>query len=212
MAAAGCAMVPTYYGYAIKTAQQIGKPLPPITFETTLRGGFRTAPNIAFTVATQMTVQDIFQKIFSKKTADPSIPVILGSSGISGIVCSPLLAGFNGQTMNKPFFESVKSTTLKQTIAISFREASFIASVKVNEPLQLISKRKWGDQKWLAYATAFVSGSLGSIVSHPADTLLTLLQTEKPIQISHLMKGHWARTLATGFYVIIFEAILNERR
>jgi len=207
MVAAGGAMAFTYYGYAAKTARQIGKAVPPINLETTVGGGFRTTPNVAFTVATQMTVQEFFQKIFSPKTAEPSFPVILASSGIAGIVCSPLLAGFNGQTMNQTFFESLKSTTWGQSVAISFREASFIASLKLITPLSAFTKEKWGDKKWVNYGTAFVSGSLGSIISHPADTILSLLQTGEKIRFSRLMRGVSSRTLATGVYVMIFDAL-----
>lgn len=196
----------TCYGYIAKNAEQERKAFPKINFETTLKGGFRTAPNIGFTVATQMTIQNIFQKTFSPNT-DPSLPMTVVSSGIAGIICSPLLAGFNGQTRNKPFFQSVKNTTPWQTLAISFRETAFIASMRIDEPLALLAKRKFGDKKWVEYGATFLSGSLGSIIGHPADTLLTLLQTGEQIKASHLLRGIGSRTVATGTYVVIYRKI-----
>lgn len=200
-------MVPTCYGYIKKNAEQERKAIPKINFETTLKGGFKTAPNIGFTVATQMTIQNIFQNIFSPNPSDPSLSVTLASSGIAGIICSPLLAGFNGQTRNKPFFESVKCTTLMQTIAIAIRETCFIASMRIDEPLSILAKQKLGNKKWIEYGSTFLSGSLGSIIGHPADTILTLLQTGEQIKASHLFRGIGSRTFATGAYVVIYKKI-----
>ena len=56
--AAGAAIVPTYYGFAVKTAQQLGQPIPKMGPVEALRGGCRLAPTVSGLVGLQMILQN----------------------------------------------------------------------------------------------------------------------------------------------------------
>lgn len=101
-AAAASAVIPVYYGFEVKSAQQLGLPIPKMSFWEVIKGGFKAAPTIGMIVGTQMVAQNLVEKTLhdkSKPNTPPSFSMMLASSAIVAGVSAPLLAVFNGQTM-----------------------------------------------------------------------------------------------------------------
>lgn len=215
--AASAAIVPVFYGFVVKSARQLGNPIPRMSLLESLKGGLKAAPTIGAVVGTQMVVQMLVEKAIlkmnrtgndQKKTVDFTT-MLLGSM-VVGIVSAPALAVFNGQTMKQTPQASLKSLSVKQTGAILLRETSFLFSLRVSDPLSNAMNRHLGEGKAVEFGSAFVSGAIGSVIGHPADTALTLWQRKIKIEkLRHLMRGAPAKALAVGGFSVGYKVVNN---
>lgn len=206
--AASTAIVPTFYGFVVKTAQQLGEQAPKMTLKEALKGGLKAAPTIGAIVGTQMIMQRIVEKALAKDKGSENFLSILGGSMVVGGVSAPALAIFNGQTMGRSALESLKSLSVKQTSAIVTRETSFLFSLRISDPMGHMMRQIAGDNKIVDYVSAFTSGAIGSVIGHPADTALTLWQ--KNIQVvswQQLMRGAPAKALAVGGFSVFYKLV-----
>lgn len=207
--AASVAIVPVFYGFVAKSAQQLGEPIPRMSIYEALKGGYKAAPTIGTIVGTQMIVQGIVEKEL-KHSGDSKEPAcfssMLASSALVGGLSAPALAVFNGQTMGRHALDSLKALTPWQAGAIVSRETSFLLSLRVSDPAGLAMKRITGDTKAVEYSSAFVSGAVGSVIGHPADTALTLWQRgAKVSNLRQLMRGAPVKSLATGGFSVCYK-------
>ena len=196
---AAAAIVPIFYGFLVKSAQQAGEsiprltifaaksaqqagnPIPSMTVKELLIRGCKAAPTVGALVGTQMITQGLIEKYLMKPSANgekspPGFTTMLTSSIIVGIASTPAAAVFNGQTMKQTAVQSLRALSVKQTSAIVARETSFLFSMRVTGPVSDAMKDHFGKKKSVEYASAFVSGAIGSVIGHPADTALTLWQ------------------------------------
>lgn len=174
-AAAG-AIVPPYYFFVRKSWEQQGKPVPSMTMREVVMGGVKAAPTIGTIVGTQMIVQALVEKALAKarKNGDdqpPGFGTMLGSSAFVGGVSAPFLAIFNGQTMGLSPMQSLSALSPRQVAAIVTRETSFLFSLRISDPLSEQMKQIAGDNKAVEYGSAALSGGIGSVIGHPADTV-----------------------------------------
>ncbi len=187
--AAATAIVPVFYGFIAKSAQQLGKPAPRMAPIEALKQGVKAAPTVGVIVGTQMVVQTIVEnQLFGmNKRKAPSFLSMLASSIIVGIISAPALAVFNGQTMGRSIKASLQSLSGKQTMAIVTRETSFLFSLRISAPVSEAMKQSCGDSYVVDYGSTFMTGAIGSLIGHPADTALTLWQKNKRV----MWKKHW---------------------
>jgi hypothetical protein len=213
--AASAAIVPVFYGFVAKSALQLGeKSIPRMSIVESLTKGIKAAPTIGVIIGTQMIVQMLVENALlrANKKTDQKLPLsfsaMLVSSMIVGAISAPALAVFNGQTMGQTVMKSLKSLSVKQTGAILVRETSFLFSLRVSEPLSNAMKQHFGENKCVELGSAFVSGAIGSLIGHPADTALTLWQKgmkiEKPC---HVMRGAPAKALAIGGFSVGYKLV-----
>src|ERR1700722_1732519 len=142
--AASAAIIPVFYGFVAKSAQQIGEPIPRMTVKEALKGGVKAAPTIGAIVGTQMIAQNAVEKILVKNSGNngkPSFVSMLASSIIVGGISAPALAVFNGQKMGCTVTESLRSLSAKQTAAIVSRETSFLFSLRISGSVSEAMKR-----------------------------------------------------------------------
>ena len=210
--AASAAIVPTFYGFAAKSAQQIGKPIPRMSILEALKGGFKAAPTIGIIVGTQMvsqaTIEKVFMKYLGSEDKKPSFSFMLISSIVVGGISAPALAVFNGQTLGRTAMQSLKEFPWKQRIAIVSRETSFLFSLRISDPISDAMKRVYGNNKSVEYGSAFISGAMGSIIGHPADTALTRWQNEMKVEsFRQSMKGAPMKALAVGGFSVLYKAV-----
>jgi len=211
-AAAG-AIVPPYYLFVVKSAYQQGKPAPSMTMREVLMGGVKAAPTIGTIVGTQMIVQAFVEKALVKARKNeegqpPSFWTMLGSSAFVGGVSAPLLAIFNGQTMGLSPMQSLSALSAKQAAAIVTRETSFLFSLRVSEPISEELKQVAGDTKAVEYVSAALSGAIGSVVGHPADTALTLWQKGiKVVSLPQLMRGAVPKSGAVAAFSLGYKTL-----
>lgn len=211
-AAAAFAIIPVYYGFVAKSAQQIGKPIPRMTLYEAFKGGLKASPTIGAIVGTQMIVQSVAEKMLMKnsecKNNEPDFFRMFASALMVGSISAPALAIFNGQTMGQTAKESLRRLSAKQAGAIVSRETSFLFSIRISDPVSNAMKSVFGDNKIVEYVSAFFSGAVGSIIGHPADTALTLWQNRmKVTHARQLMWGAPMKALATGGFAMCYKLI-----
>ncbi len=209
--AASAAIVPVFYGFVGKSSLQTGKPLPNMLPKEIFIGGLKAAPTIGITIGSQMFVQNMAEEAlityfgYTKENLD--FKAMLVSSIATGILSTPPLAMFNGQTMGRSVWLSLKSLSIKQTAAIVSRETSFLFSLRISDPISKAIKGIYGDNKIAEYGATFISGVALSVVGHPADTALTLWQKDLKVENpQQLMRGVFTRALAIGGFSILYKA------
>lgn len=212
--AAGTSIIPVYIGFARKSNKQLGETpvrLNPETYFQFLKKGMRAAPTIGAIVGTQIAAQKAMEMgsahLFQEEQiSSPKFSQMLASSAMVGFISAPCLAIFNGQTMNQTYKESLRGLCRYQIGAIVARESSFLLSIRVSDPLGAVMKTRLGDSKPVEYGSAFVSGVIGSIIGHPADTALTLWQKGKKIDgLRSLMKGVPDKAIAVGLFSMCYK-------
>lgn len=204
--AAGVAIVPTFYGFVVKSAQQAGEPVPHMRLREALGGGVRAAPTLGVIVGTQMAAQGILEKLFAAKGREKGSDFwsMLCSAIVVGLVSAPILAIFNGQTMGRSMSQSLRELSAKQAGAILARETSFLLALRVSDPISEKLKRIYGNGPVVNCGVPFLSGAIGSFVGHAPDTLLTRLQKGKATHCRQLMLGSPAKAAAVGCFSMIY--------
>ncbi len=209
--AASAAIVPVFYGFIAKSAQQTGNKIPDMSIKEALKEGFKTAPTVGLIVGTQMVVQNLVEKFLMKLsngTKDQSsgfLPMLV-SSMIVGMLSAPPLAVFNGQSMGMKPLQSLKRLSAKQTGAIVARETSFLFSLRVSGPVSELMKRRCGENKAVEYSSAFVSGAIGSLIGHPADTALTCWQKNMKVDtFRQAMRGGPIKAMTVGGFSVCYK-------
>ncbi len=209
--AASAAVIPVFYGFIAKSAQQAGNPIPKMGVVSVFKEGCKAAPTVGAIVGTQMVVQNIVEKALKKRSNEDNpeatnFATMLMSAVFVGAVSAPALAVFNGQTMGKTMKESIRSLSFKQTCAIVTRETSFLFALRVSDPIAKEMKRICGDNQVVEYGSAFTSGAIGSVIGHPADTALTLWQKGMGVKnISQLMKGAPIKAMTVGGFSVCYK-------
>lgn len=203
--AAAAAIIPSYYGFIVKSARQAGEDVPKMTLREVVKGGIKAAPNLGIIVGTQMMVQNVVEKKLNHGNETIRFDKMILSSAIVGLTSSPFLAVFNGQTMGLTPFQALRSMTGKQAMAITGRETSFVCSLRISEPMSDLLKKQAGDNLSVETASAFVSGAIGSVIGHPMDTALTLWQRGKTIESPYiLMRGALPKAGGVGVFNIVY--------
>lgn len=208
--ASAVAFVPFYHGFVVKSSQQMGKSIPKFHFLEAFKGGVKAAPTIGVVIGTQIAVQGAVEEFFQKhfQLDKNSFALSCLSSLTVAAISAPALAVFNGQTMGKTMKESLASLSFKQTSAIVTREGTFLFSWRISKLVSDMMKEQFGDSKNVEYASTFVSGAIGSVVNHPADTALTLWQKESHIHsVKQLMKGAPARAISIGGFSVCYSLV-----
>lgn len=214
---ASMAIVPVYYGFLLKSAQQIGKPMPKLRVRDLFKYSLKASPTIGSIIGIQMVAQSFVEKALQSREVQSggAFRQAAVSALIVGVISTPPLAVFNGQTMGKSVIQSLKGISFKQTFAILARETSFLFSLRISDPLSSFLKREYGQNRFIEYGTAFLSGAIGSIIGHPGDTALTLWQQGMEVRsVTQLWKGVGVKAVATGGFALgykFFMEFMNYR-
>ncbi len=206
--AAGAAIVPAYYGFRVKTAQQLGQPIPKVGFQEAVRGGASLAPTVATLVGMQMMVQKAAEeKIQELVGRDQGFFSTAASSLTVGLVSSPGIAVFNGQAAGHSPMTSLRNLTPRQFGAISCQETAFVMGLSAAKHINSLAKEQFGDNAAVETGSSFISGALGSLCGHPANTCLTRWQNGLKVESAgQLMRGGPAKAVATGVFSAVYHA------
>lgn len=204
--AASGAIVPVFRDLIIKSAQQRGEAIPSITISEGLKKGLRSAPTVGVIVGTQMVIQQQVEKVLMGDSKSSSFSSSLLSSAIVGAASAPVLAVFNGQTMGKSMWESIRNFTPRQGGAIAAQETAFVAGISAADKLSTKMKQKLGDNKFVDYAAAFFAGAAGSIAGHPANTALTRGQSGMKLEsFGQSLWGVARKARAVGCFSVLYK-------
>lgn len=203
--AAAIAIIPVFRDMIAKSAQQIGKPIPPTTALEGIKAGVRAAPTVGVIVGTQMVVQELLEKrLIGEK--EKTLLSALFSSAIVGAASAPVLAVFNGQTMGWSLRTSLKRFAPKQVMAIAVQETAFVGGFSVADRLSAIMKQQFGDNRTVDCTAAFLAGALGSLAGHPANTAFTRWQSKMALESPRqLMWGASRKARAVGCFCMLYK-------
>lgn len=210
-ASASIAIIPAFYGFQVKSDQQLGKPSPKPSYEKTFLGGVKAAPTIGIIINTQMFAQETIENLLFNKEKQGNagfFPMFVSSVFVGALSAHPL-AAFNAQTSGKSPLEAVKQLSLKETGAITVREGGFLLSFKINEYIGKQMKNTFGDNQATEYGATFISGAMGSLCGHPADTALTRWQNRMPVSPKVLVKGALPKAGAVGIFAVCYKGMKN---
>ncbi|MCE5294208.1 MAG: hypothetical protein LLF94_06295 [Chlamydiales bacterium] len=206
--AAGAAIVPTYYGFRVKTAQQLGQPIPKMGFGEAVRGGVSLSPTVASLVGMQMMVQKVAEEKIQELTGrDQGFLSTAASSLAVGLASSPGIAVFNGQAAGQSPLVSLRNLTPRQFGAISAQETAFVMGLSAAKHINALAKEQFGESLAVETSSSFISGAIGSLCGHPANTCLTRWQNGLKVESAgQLMRGGSAKALATGVFSAVYHA------
>jgi hypothetical protein len=208
--AGAIAIVPTYYGFVYKTAIQTLQPPPKLTIQSTISDGFKASPLVGVIVGAQLGIQKATSEALDLCGLENEFAKMSISSITSGAISSPLLVALNALTLNKPIFQSIKTTTPIFATLITIRESSFVASLVFNTPLNKQLQNFFGENKFNYPVANFISGFTCSILTHPTDTYLTCLQKGIKLQnLGHLAKGSISKGITIGLFNVAFSTTHN---
>lgn len=199
--AASIAIIPAYGDLVQKSAIQTGANIPQISLKERIKGGLKLSPTVGIIVGTQMILQNQIEKKLFPEDDKEQIFSVLKSSFLVGLISAPILAIFNGQTMGLNIRESFARFSFKQASAITFQETAFVCGISAADKLSELMKKYFGDSKANDYVAAFLSGTLGSLAGHPANTLLTRQQSNLAIESARqTMWGSLSKAKAIGIF------------
>lgn len=202
--AASVAIIPVFRDMAAKSAQQIGRPIPRMTFMEGIRGGIKVAPTVGALVGMQMAFQSLLENAMTSD--EKSLSSKFFSSAIVGAGSSLPLAVLNGQTMGWTVREACRKISARQCLAITVQETAFVAGLSVIDPLAEVMRKQFGNHKSVDYAAAFFAGAVGSLVGHPANTALTRWQCGMKIEhVRQLMRGSLRKARAVGGFSVFYK-------
>jgi hypothetical protein len=207
--ASSVAIVPVYRDLVAKSAQQKGQPIPAMTHREGMKKGVKAAPVVGMLVGSQLVSRSLVERVLVGSNGG-SLASVLASSAIVGLVSAPVFAVYNGQTMGWTMVESLRRFTLLQGVAIAVLETTFVVGVSVADRLGLAMRRRFGDHRMIDYAAAFVTGAVGSLVGHPADTALTRWQNGMRVEnFRQLMWGSARKARAIGSFSVLYKLVMD---
>lgn len=204
--AASVAIVPAFRDLIWKSELQKGELISRVTFWEGMKKGYKKSPTVAVLVGTQMVLQNGVEKVFAGEEDQTSLSSMLASSAVVGAASSPLVAIFNGQTMGWSVRESLRKFSGKQGFAVIMQETSFVGGLSAADRLGNVMKSYFGDNKAVEYTAAFLSGALGSLAGHPANTALTRWQIGMTVDFpGQLMWGAARKARAIGTFAVVYK-------
>lgn len=186
--AAGFAVIPAIPDFGKKSCLQLGKEVEKKTFFEGMKGGLKLAPMAGLLIGVQMIMQEIFEKTFAERGKTSDLQSKAKSSFVVGTCSSPIVAMFNGRTMGWTAKECWGRFTPSQAIAIAIQETLFVGGISASSEVSKVMKKNLGDYSIIDYGSAFISGAAGSLLGHPANTVLTRLQNGMEVKSLFQMK------------------------
>jgi len=208
MISTALANLPVYYGFMAKSSIQMKEGFPKLHWVQLIKETLRSSPTVGLCVGLQIVSQHLFEKkIFNINPERASFTEKLLSALAVGAMSAPLYAAMNAQTMGKTVRYGLSHFSLKQFGAITTREGAFLMGLEMADPACELLKKRYSKET-SDFLGSFITGVAGSLVGHPADTLLTLEQKKMRIErFSCLYRGATVRAIAVGAFSMSYHVI-----
>jgi hypothetical protein len=202
------ANLPVYYGFMAKSSLQMKEGFPKVSALKLVKETLRSSPTVGLCVGLQIVSQHLFEKkIFNIDPEKTSFKEKLLSAIAVGAMSAPLYAAMNAQTIGKTVRYGLSQFSFKQFGAITTREGAFLMGLEMADPVCEILKKRYSKET-SDFLGGFISGVAGSLVGHPADTVLTLEQKKMKIErFSCLYRGALIRSIAVGAFSMSYHVI-----
>ena len=204
VAAAGAIVLP-FRDFIIKSALQKGEPAPNVSFRQGIKAGLGAAPTVGMIVGAQMVLQNMVETALAGESKKESLSLKFLSSAIVGIGSAPILAVFNGKTMEWSMIESLRKFSAKQGLAIALQETAFVGGLAAADQLAGAMKEKLGDNKAVEYGAAGIAGAFGSAAGHAGNTALTRWQSGMSFSLRQSMWGSLTKARGVGFFAVLYK-------
>lgn len=207
--AAGVAIVPVFYGFQVKSAQQTGEPIPRYTPFTALRQGVKTAPLVGTMVGVQRIFQNLFEGLMQQgESKNEGFLMPFMSAAVVGFATAPFMAIFSALSQGKKARHALRHLTIKQALATSVMEVGFLAGMGAINPMVELFRERFGQNRAVDNSATFASGALGALFGHAGDTALSMWQKGMKIErLSQLARGAPTRAAAVGIFSCIYNAV-----
>ena len=200
--ASGAAVVPVFYGFVVTSAKQTEKPTPLMTVKEALKGGLKASKAVSAMIGTQMIAQNYLDAITR------GVPYAsLWNSMLVGAVSAPALVVFKGYSMDRSALTSLKMISLRQVAAIMYLETSFLFAMRLTLTADEFVRPYVGESKTASYASAFITGAVGSLIGHPADTAVARWQKELLVPMRTWFLGAPVKAATLGAFSVIYKAM-----
>jgi hypothetical protein len=204
--AGATAIVPLYYFFAKKSAEQLGLPLPSKNPRFLLSQGLKLAPTAGVVVGLQVVLEGRIKKLCFNNRQD--LLATAGSAAIVGGLSLGPLAILNGQSMGRSPLQSIYNLSLKQGSACVARETCFLTGLISSDMLAKYAKGHFGESRTIEYGSAFFGGAMGSAIGHPFDTMFTLWQRNLRVTtLLGLCAGGLTKALACGWFSVGYKTV-----
>lgn len=200
--------LPICYGYAWKSARQLGTRMP--SLKRIFLNSFKMAPTMGVIVGIQMAAENAFESMTRNKFEvkdNSSIKTASASSLIGALASVYPIVVVNGWTINKCMKDSLKDLTFKKSCAIVANEMCFILALKT---CGLWSQRvpSSNENPLAENLRVMLSATIGTVIGHPFDTMLTCWQRQKKIEnFRRLMRGVIPNIITTACFTLIYHNI-----
>lgn len=207
LAATG-ALLPIAYGLDVRAAQQLERAVPRFSLSTSLRSSLKGGP----LVGVQLIAQDAIETYVKNHTQGLSNAMrVAGSSAVASVVTSPLLAVFNALFTKQNVLQALRNLSRWQVAYLVGREWCFLGSQAGVGPVRAAMKREWGDTPLVSHTAAFVSGAVGSLAGHPADTAFTRSQNNMTTSTGRqAMRGAPVKAVSVGVFSVVYQWMLKS--
>lgn len=207
--AAGVAIVPVFYGFQVKSAQQTGDPIPPYAPFTALRQGVKTAPLVGAMIGSQRIFQNLFERLMQQgENKNESFVMPFISAAVVGFATAPFMAIFSGLSQGKKANQALRQLSIKQALATSLMEVGFLAGMGAIDPMVELFRQRFGQNRAVDNSATFASGALGALFGHAGDTALSMWQKGLKVErLSQLARGAPTRAAAVGIFSCIYNAV-----
>lgn len=203
--AAGMSIVPVFGDMIAKSAQQLNKPVPKLSIVSALKEGCRVAPTVGAIVGTQMVLQQQIERQLNEG-GEGDLKTKLVSSATVGALSSPVLAVFNGQSLGWGVLQSIRRFTPKQAGAITAQETAFVLGLSAADEVASVMKSHFGEHRAVDDGAAFISGAMGSLAGHPANTALTRWQQGLAVDsFRQSMWGAMRKARCVGCFALLYK-------
>ncbi len=205
--AATAALAPAVHGLQVRADQQLERSVSRFSFSGSLVGALKGGP----LVGVQLMVQNAIETRVRERTQGVSNAVrVAGSSALASVVTSPLLAAFNAVASKQNVWKALRSLSRVQVGCLVLREWCFLGSQAAVNPVSAAMRRNLGDTPAVNHAAAFVSGAVGSLAGHPADTAFTRSQHNLPtLNRRQAMLGAPVKAVAVGLFSVLYPVALK---
>lgn len=191
-----------------KAHQQVCEPVKNLWTAKNIVAYTKAAPTIGGIVGVQKYLLHKFEEKFGHKHAP--LPTKFADAVMVGLLCSPALILFQGQTMGLSLKESMMRINFKLMAASTMRESTFLASDAINKFIKQKTEAMIGKSILVEYSSAFLGGAIGGVCGHPFDCMLTRWQKGLKVNsVIDLTRGAYPRTLALAVFGVLYTFTTN---
>lgn len=204
--AATLSIVPAYYYLVKKSALQASKPME-LSYAECFKMGMKAAPTVGGLVGYQMVLNERIERSLNLQK-DSSFTSKLAVAAVVASLSTPLIALVNGQALGQKGLLPLKNLSKMQAVAITAQETAFVLGLSAAENVSAEMHLRGWTHPAVDYGSAYLAGFMGSMVGHPANAWLTLMQAGvREMHPSMLSRGTLTKAHGIGLFAMTYYGV-----